>query len=90
MRPSEANINLLLLGLSRARAEAVDYEVNPWDSDKPEVRQSWNELTSPENIELLREWVDGADEMNPTARKMAFKALECCHDRFMESSTNDR
>jgi hypothetical protein len=57
-------------------AEFADPSIIP---STPKAKAAWEKLTSPENYELLKRYVnqfDGPPGMNPTARKFFNKALE--------------
>lgn len=69
------------LRLSKARAEADEWDILPWDSLAPSVREAWNELTAPGNLELLEERAKTVPEMNHFAATATFKALETCKAR---------
>ncbi len=55
----------------------------PWKSADPEVRQAWDELTSPENQVALERWLCQAAE-GRTA-DWARRALERCRERARKS-----
>lgn len=72
----------LLLRLSRARAECHDFFTSPWDSKHEIIKGIWNDLTNPANLAIIKLWASDAEEMNPTAKALALKALEVCTFRF--------
>ena len=57
---------------------------SPWASNDPEIKAAWDALTSPENLELLREW--SRQDMNPVAEEATTKAIEHCTRRQKEGN----
>jgi len=55
---------------------------SPWDSKDEEIMAAWSALTSPENMELLKQWEKS--DMNPRAREATSKAIEHCDRRLKE------
>jgi hypothetical protein len=88
MTCDDSSFDDLVLHLSRARAESLDFSLAPWESNSESVRECWNNLTNPHNMERIKHWADKADEMNPAARAMVLKALEVCLLRSKENSDN--
>lgn len=48
----------------------------PWESDDPEVRSVWDQITRPENLTALVEWGRGTSSFNEFARERALRAIE--------------
>lgn len=84
MTSNDSSFDDLILRLSRARAESLDFVLPPWESNSESVRKCWDDLTSQHNIEYIKCWADKATEMNSAARVIALKALEFCLFRNKE------
>jgi hypothetical protein len=84
MTPLAEQIWPLWIELSRARVEAQEFVVKPWESHNRMVQAAWHRLIQPENLAALESWASGQEHFNPTAREAAQTALEACR-RLNES-----
>lgn len=80
MSPITSTIWPFWLQLGRARAEAIELDVQPWESSNPAVLDAWERLTQPINLVALEALQSEIDESNPSARMAAIKALERCRE----------
>jgi hypothetical protein len=76
---------------ARWRHEVLDREIqiNPWESDDPQMRAAWDALTRSENLADLEEWGIAPDKMNSTARELTAKAIEWCRKRVRWPATQE-
>ncbi|MFD0893729.1 hypothetical protein KBB96_08875 [Luteolibacter ambystomatis] len=72
----------LWVELSRVKAESLDFEVEPWESQVPAVMEAWEVLTRPCHLEALEEWHRETRNSNSRAELAADKALERCRERM--------
>ena len=73
---------LLWLSLDTAMAAARQSgsgSPTPWDSNDGRVRETWQQITHPENFYALFEWLEMAADGRPA--DWALKALQVCQER---------
>lgn len=58
----------------------------PWESDDPEVRSVWDQITRPEHLTALVDWGRGASAFNGFARECALRAIDECRERASRTS----
>jgi hypothetical protein len=74
------------LQLGRARAEAHEFDVQPWKSSSPAVLDAWESLINPINLVALEALQKESHKMNPAAKMGVSKALELCRELSRKKS----
>jgi hypothetical protein len=59
----------------------------PWTCDSPAVKAAWQDLTHPNNLQLLKNWA--SEPMNTTSREITDEALKVCLERIEKARTGE-
>jgi hypothetical protein len=68
----------LWLELGRARAEALEFDVQPWETNSDLVKIAWSQLIRPNNLAALEEMLRDSSTLNPSAHQVAQMAVQIC------------
>ena len=68
------------LELARARADAGEFDVFPWESQNAEVQRIWREVTDPSRLKSLEEMSLSSAGLNAVAQEVLKQALRACLD----------
>lgn len=78
------------VALEKALFEPVEGETivdrlakRPWNCDLPSVKKAWEELTHPNNLQLLKNWA--AEPMNTSSREITDEAIKVCNARIAKA-----
>ncbi len=75
--------------LETNRMLAKESQIDPWDSQAPEVQRVWTSLTSPERLDDLLDWERTNSPLNPIAQRMLTQAITEARSRQKgEKTTN--
>jgi hypothetical protein len=80
MKSSSMSLEPVWLALARARADAGEFDVSPWESQNAKVQCVWRELTNPSNLQALKELSMSSAELNMAAQEAVRQALRACLD----------
>lgn len=65
----------LWIDLDASRMLASEYQVDPWNSQSPEVQRIWAELTDRKRLDDLLNWERSHSPLNPVAQRTVTKAI---------------
>ncbi|KAF0244513.1 MAG: hypothetical protein FD180_2474 [Planctomycetota bacterium] len=78
------------IALERALFEPIEGETivdrlakRPWGCDSPAVKKAWDDLTHPNNFQLLKNWA--SEPMNASSREITDEAIKVCNARIAKA-----
>jgi hypothetical protein len=78
-------LEALWLELARAKVDAGEFDVFPWESQNVEVQRVWREVTDPSRLKALEEFSLSSAGLNAAAQEAARQALRACLDACARS-----
>jgi hypothetical protein len=78
-------LDAVWLELARARADAGEFDVFPWESEDAQVQRVWGDLTDPSRLKALEEQSLSSAELNAAAQEAVKQAIRACLDACARS-----